>query len=566
MSTRRYLFWVTFWAVILPGVAMHCLTPLLIILGPTFFAFWFSSWGSRMRGDFHDAVWDGRIPESFFVRVLPFFLPIFYVLALGAAACVAAEKSLDAADVTLLFGLPQFFFWNLFVSLFVSLSDGDAWPVMMTHALVITSVTAVAGCAYLIRTAPRAKFIGRGLAGITGILAVFVGVLLFQYDHLRQHVVSSPHGETVVSEQVGRRSPWMSADETDLSAYEPFRKTKETWNPKSRLTEIPPPRLVISEDHPRIYAALAFYPVCASAVEAIYSDVDAAAVRKRNLLAGGTSPATFQSLLHGESDLVFMGRPSAAQMLEAEMAGKTLVITPIAREAFVFFVSRTNPVENLTQERIRGIYSKKIRWWSEVGGARSWRRILPFQRPEGSGSQTAMQRIMGDTPLAPPVREEYQESMGGIVNRVADYRNYGHSIGYSFRFYVEGMFQHDGVKLLSVDGAAPTVENIQNGTYPFIGDVVIVTAGSRNPHVGRLVEWFLSPEGQHLVEKVGYVPVMRNSEETQPVVEWEPYEEKTFFETPMREGPLEFVPEEETRVPERFPVRREIFLENEKGK
>ena len=61
------------------------------------------------------------------------------------------------------------------------------------------------------------------------------------------------------------------------------------------------------------------------------------------------------------------------------------------------------------------------------------------------------------------------------------------------------------VKFLSVNGVAPTVENIRNGSYPFTEDVFVVTAGTPNPHVHELIDWLLSPQGQELIEKTGYV-------------------------------------------------------------
>jgi len=118
-----------------------------------------------------------------------------------------------------------------------------------------------------------------------------------------------------------------------------------------------------------------------------------------------------------------------------------------------------------------------------------------------------MERVMNGTPLTTPVREEFQTGMGGIVNRVADYRNYGHAIGYSFRYYVTTMFKHDGVKLLAIDGVAPTLDNIQSGAYPFVYPVVAVTAESPSPNTQRLVEWLLSPQGQDLIRRVGYIPL-----------------------------------------------------------
>jgi phosphate transport system substrate-binding protein len=100
--------------------------------------------------------------------------------------------------------------------------------------------------------------------------------------------------------------------------------------------------------------------------------------------------------------------------------------------------------------------------------------------------------------------------------KVADYRNYGNSIGFSFRYYVEGLFKHDGVKLLKIDGIAPTIENVQNKSYPLISELVIISRkDNTNPNVQRLTEWFLSPQGQELIKNVGYVPIGETADGSQ---------------------------------------------------
>jgi ABC-type phosphate transport system substrate-binding protein len=66
------------------------------------------------------------------------------------------------------------------------------------------------------------------------------------------------------------------------------------------------------------------------------------------------------------------------------------------------------------------------------------------------------------------------------------------------------------VKLISVNGITPSEENIRNGTYPFTIDVYAVTARTSNPHVQDLIDWLLSPQGQELIEKIGYVGVVEN--------------------------------------------------------
>jgi phosphate transport system substrate-binding protein len=181
-----------------------------------------------------------------------------------------------------------------------------------------------------------------------------------------------------------------------------------------------------------------------------------------------------------------------------------LVLTPIAKEAFVFFVNRDNPVSSLTLPQIQDIYQKRITNGKSVGGQNE--KIIPFQRPDNSGSQTIMlAMVMGDKELPDPLWEEMSGGMGDMISRVATYRNYSSAIGYSFRYFATGMKPNENIKLLAIDGTEPTVENISNGTYPFTVDVYAVTAGSTNVNTEKLIDWILSEQGQELIEICGYV-------------------------------------------------------------
>ena len=245
--------------------------------------------------------------------------------------------------------------------------------------------------------------------------------------------------------------------------------------------------------------------------------------------------------------MIFVLQPSDEQLQSAKDAGVELHFTPIAKDGFVFFVNSRNSVSNLSIEQIRDIYRKQITNWQDVGGTDN--TILPHQRPENSGSQTAMIiEVMRGEKLPPPLLKEYHVPMHGIVSAVAQYQNQEESIGYSFRFFTEEMMRDiwgnmrkeaeyyhlmislipintldlherreqyqseiekimNPVKLLAVDGIAPSKENIRNGTYPFTVDVYAVTAGTSNPHVKELTDWMLSPQGQELIEKTGYVGI-----------------------------------------------------------
>ena len=213
----------------------------------------------------------------------------------------------------------------------------------------------------------------------------------------------------------------------------------------------------------------------------------------------------FTRLVKQKTDIVFNAAPSASQKEEARRANAELTYTPIALEAFVFFVNRECPIDELTSQQIRDIYSGKIRDWKELGAPAG--RILAFQRPANSGSQTTMERFMGETPLVKPLKEEVVRDMGGIIERVAQYRDVANAIGYSFRYYASTMKGSDSIKFLKVDGVAPTPENIASRRYPMTGEVLAITSQHSDPDCAKLIEWILGPQGQELVEKTGYIPI-----------------------------------------------------------
>ena len=198
----------------------------------------------------------------------------------------------------------------------------------------------------------------------------------------------------------------------------------------------------------------------------------------------------YKAIVDGDTDILFCASPSAEQVKYAEEKGARLVYVPIGLEAFVFFVNKNNPVDDLTAEQIRGIYSGEIKNWSEVGGAN--RIINPVSRLEGSGSQTTMEAFMKD-------KEIGNKSVFSI---------FGGSLGFSFRYYMNGIVGNENVKILSINGIEPTPENIKNGSYPVIAKFfAIYRADNENENIPLLIDWILSDEGQKLIEKNGYVGI-----------------------------------------------------------
>lgn len=291
---------------------------------------------------------------------------------------------------------------------------------------------------------------------------------------------------------------------TDLTPY-------SVTNPNNRLPKLSEEATFTITDRnqmPTLDGAEAAYPVYSAFANATYKNIDKHNYNEEIVTFTNTIYA-YERLLSGDVDIYFGAEPSKSQLEMAKRAGKELVMTPIGKEAFVFFVNPDNKINNLSVSEIQDIYSGKITNWSELEGRNE--RIIAFQRPENSGSQTLLEKIMGDTPIMKPLKEEVPQGMGGIMEQVADYRNYKNAIGFSFRFFATGMNPNPDIKLLAIDGINPNPENISSGQYPFTASLYAISIKDNpKPTVDSFLEWMQGPQGQEIVEQIGYIKLPEN--------------------------------------------------------
>ncbi len=198
----------------------------------------------------------------------------------------------------------------------------------------------------------------------------------------------------------------------------------------------------------------------------------------------------YKAIVDGDTDILFCAAASDEQIQYAKDKGVDLEFVPIGKEAFVFFVNKNNPVESLTIDQIRSIYSGEYKNWKNVGGPN--RAINPVTRLEGSGSQSAMNSFMGDAEIG-------TKSPFAIT---------GASIGFSFRYYMDGVVENSDVKMVSLNGVYPSKENIKNDSYPVIAHFyAIYRTDNENENIPLLINWILSDEGQKIIEDTGYVGI-----------------------------------------------------------
>ena len=220
-----------------------------------------------------------------------------------------------------------------------------------------------------------------------------------------------------------------------------------------------------------------------------------------------TTPS-YRALMNGEADVLLSAEPAPVVWAEKDDGGYDWNMAPFAIDALVFIVNAGNPLDNLTQEQLRGIYNGTITNWAEVGGEDL--AIMAFQRDEEAGSQTAMENlVMMGEPMAQAPKELVRSEMGDLVEAVAAFEDSPAAIGYTMYYYAHNMGAADGLKILAVDGVRPEADTIRDGSYPFLNSYYAVTDAGRaaDDPAKLLYDWILSADGQRLTAQEGYVSV-----------------------------------------------------------
>lgn len=259
------------------------------------------------------------------------------------------------------------------------------------------------------------------------------------------------------------------------------------------------------ENYPKVDASLAIHPLVDS-IAANFLGVD-----EEDLDYKYTKTRTsdvYKNLVDGKADVIFAAEPSQADYDYAKQKGVELDVVPATSSAFVFIVNTKNKVDNLTLDEIVKIYKGEITNWKEVGGDDE--EIIPYQRPNGSGSQTAMiSLVMKNANFMTAPKMKIEGEMGGLVDAIAEYDNAKSAIGYSYFYYINTMYKRDTIKMLGVNGVKPTIQTIKDGTYPIYTHGYIVTkkGTEEGSNAKKWVENVLSNRGSKIIQDAGYVPL-----------------------------------------------------------
>lgn len=181
--------------------------------------------------------------------------------------------------------------------------------------------------------------------------------------------------------------------------------------------------------------------------------------------------------------------------------------TRVGVDAVALIVSRDvweGGVRVLSRGQVQGIYEGTITNWKAVGGPD--RRIVFFNKEPGRGTWESFAKwLYGDPKKAPEVSHPEVGANEEGRNKVA---STGGAISQLSSAWADQKTVF-AVAIRRLDGkvVAPTLVAIADGSYPISRPLQLVTDGPPQGLAKDLIDAVLSPRGQALVEKHGYLKV-----------------------------------------------------------
>ena len=193
---------------------------------------------------------------------------------------------------------------------------------------------------------------------------------------------------------------------------------------------------------------------------------------------------------------------SSRDLTKDELAKyKDFVVTPVSLDGIAVIVNpANNPVNSLTIAQVRDIYSGKITNWKDVGGKEM--AIVVIGRDSASGTRTFFtDTVMNKTNY---VKTQFEKNSNGAIQQsVAQTPG---AIGYVGLGYIDPTVK---ALKISVNGTLvePSVKTVIDKSYPISRSLLMITNGQPIGLVKDYIDYILSPEGQILVTKEGFVPL-----------------------------------------------------------
>jgi phosphate transport system substrate-binding protein len=219
-------------------------------------------------------------------------------------------------------------------------------------------------------------------------------------------------------------------------------------------------------------------------------------------VTGGGSGTGISALINGATDICNASRPMKSSEIDKlkDRYGSLGVEIPCARDGITVYLNPANPISELSIKQLSDIFSGRAKNWKQFGGPDAEIRL--YGRENSSGTYVFFQENV--------VKGDYATSCqtlpgtAAVVNAVSKDK---FGIGYGGAAYASGVKKCKVKKDDKSPAYEATAENIKKGIYPISRYLYMYTRNRPTGDIKKYVDWILSPDGQKIVEQIGYFPV-----------------------------------------------------------
>ncbi len=173
---------------------------------------------------------------------------------------------------------------------------------------------------------------------------------------------------------------------------------------------------------------------------------------------------------------------------------------PVAWDALVVIVHPDNPVQTISLDQIRALYSGELHNWRDVGGPDAPIELLVRRGKISGVGRTLRELVFGDADFDFPFGATAFKSSGPLEKAIMENPLAIGMTGVSSA-------RRRKVKMLELAGVSPNYDNIKSGRYLLYRPLYLVTPQRKvDPRVTAFVRFALSAAGRKIMREQGTVP------------------------------------------------------------
>ena len=222
-------------------------------------------------------------------------------------------------------------------------------------------------------------------------------------------------------------------------------------------------------------------------------------------VTGGGSGTGIAALINGTTDVCESSRPMKdKEKAEAQAKrGAPAMETKVALDALAVYVNEKSARKEISIPALHKIYVGETKNWKDVGGPDH--AIVLYGRENNSGTYSYFkEHVLENKDFASSV-----QTLAGTSAVASAVKGDPYGIGYGGIAYLEGIRALDVKKDDASPAITPSLKTAQDGTYPIARFLYFYTSGEPTGLSKRFIEWVKSPDGQGVIEQVGYYPLPR---------------------------------------------------------